>query len=271
MSYDVRDFERDVLARSRQVPVVVDFWAPWCGPCKTLGPVLERLATDAQGRWELVKVNTEENQDLAMAFEIRSIPAVKLFRDGEVADEFVGALPEAEIRRWLAKAIPSPAAGKVEAARALLAAGRRAEAAQLARSVITGESANQEARLVLAEAILFETPAQVAELLVGISDGSEGADRAETLRTLATLLGRGTAEGAWPEAPVRPRFIVGLRALKGGDFDTALAAFIEVVGRNKSYADGAAPAACKAIFRLLGIRHPIVEQHHRAFASALHS
>jgi putative thioredoxin len=92
MGYDVRDFEKDVRVRSRQVPVLVDFWAPWCGPCRTLGPVLERLAASAQGRWDLVKVNTEDNDELAKAFDVRSIPAVKLFHHGDVVDEFVGAL-----------------------------------------------------------------------------------------------------------------------------------------------------------------------------------
>lgn len=271
MGDDVRDFERDVIERSRQVPVVVDFWAPWCGPCKVLGPVLERLAAEANGRWELVKVNTEEHQDLAMAFDIRSIPAVKLFRDGDVVDEFVGALPEPEIRRWLAKAIPSPAAAQLDEARALLAAGRRAEAAKVARSALTAEPANLAARVLLAEAVLLEAPSETATLVADIHEGNEFADRAGALRTLASLLVRGADESAWPASPVRPWLAAGVQALKRGDFDTALRAFIEVVGRDKAYADGVAPAACKAIFQLLGIRHPIVEQHYRAFASALHS
>ncbi len=271
MGDDVRDFERNVIERSRQVPVVVDFWAPWCGPCKVLGPVLDRLAAEANGRWELVKVNTEEHQDLAMAFDIRSIPAVKLFRDGDVVDEFVGALPEPEIRRWLAKAIPSPAAAQLDEARALLAADRRAEAAKAARAVLATEPANMAARLLLAEAVLLESPSETASLLADLREGDEFADRAGALRTLAALLVQGTDESAWPPSLVRPRLVAGIQALARGDFDAALRALIEVVGRDKAYADGAAPAACKAIFQLLGVRHPIVEQHYRAFASALHS
>jgi putative thioredoxin len=110
MSHEARDFEAEVLERSKEVPVLAAFWAPWCGPCRTLGPVLERMATQAGSRWELVKINTEEHQDLAAAFNIASITAVNPFVDGKVANEFVGALPEREIRRFFEKALPSPSA-----------------------------------------------------------------------------------------------------------------------------------------------------------------
>src|SRR5512146_1797389 len=106
MESEVRDFNKDIIERSKTIPVLVDFWAEWCGPCRILGPVLEKLAVKYKNRFELVKVNTDKNQEIAARYGIRGIPNVKLFIDGKVADEFTGALPEPAVEQWLKKAIP---------------------------------------------------------------------------------------------------------------------------------------------------------------------
>src|SRR5512143_1403184 len=103
------DFNQNVLEASKQRPVVVDFWAPWCGPCKSLKPILEKLAAEYGGKFLLAKINSDENQELAARYAVRGIPSVKAFVDGEVVDEFSGALPEGEVRTFLDRLVPSPA------------------------------------------------------------------------------------------------------------------------------------------------------------------
>src|SRR6266480_6255255 len=111
MAYDVNEieFQQLVIERSREVPVVVDFWAEWCGPCRVLGPALEAAVEKRAGEVELVKLDTDRNPNLAMTYEIASIPAVKAFRDRQVVDEFIGAIPPARIERFLDGIAPSPA------------------------------------------------------------------------------------------------------------------------------------------------------------------
>lgn len=271
MSYDAQDFERQVIVRSKEVPVLADFWAPWCGPCRTLGPILEKLAAQANGRWELVKVNIEENEQLAMALNIASIPAVKLYVNGEVADQFVGALPEIEIRRFLDKALPSPAAKQLAEARHLVGQQKMNAATEILEPIVNAEPNNLEARVLLAQALLGIAPERIADLVAPIGPGSEFAETAASLKTLGRLAALPDGGVTLPEAKVRERYLAGAAALRAGDFAAALEAFVEVLERNKAYDESGAKEACKAIFQVLGRRHPLAERFFRAFSSALHS
>lgn len=271
MSYEVQNFEAQVVQRSKEVPVLVDFWAPWCGPCRTLGPVLERMAVQANGRWELVKVNTEEHQGLAGDYNIASIPAVKLFVNGKVKEEFVGALPEREIRRFLEQVLPSPSAPQLVEARRLVSEGANGQAAKLLEAVLTSDPTNLEARVLLAQSLLNTNSERIPLLLETIAPDSEFFDRASAIRTLARLAQAAKNPGTLPGGTVREEYLAGAAAVGSGDFGAALDALIHVLERNKGYDNGGAKEACKAIFQLLGMRHHLVERRFRAFSSALHS
>lgn len=271
MAREVANFEEDVLQRSQDVPVLVDFWAPWCGPCRVLGPIVERLAAEAAGRWQMVKVNTDQHPELAAQYGIRSIPSVKLFYQGKVVDEFVGALPESEIRRWLKRTLPSTHESTLTRARALIAEGAYTHAVALLNPVIEDEPEHDGARVLLAEALFSTDPARTQELLRPIRADSHVADKAEALQTLARFLERAVNPDAFPHDGVRERYLEAIRSLKARDYAAALEAFIEVIGREREYDHGGAREACKAIFQYLGLRHPVADRYYNAFANALYS
>ena len=271
MNYEVSDFNAEVVEQSHSIPVLVDFWAEWCGPCKVLGPVIESLADRHQDRWKLVKVNTEIHQDIATQYGIQGIPNVKLFVDGEVKDEFTGALPEPMIEQWLKKALPSPLAGQLEEALRLFEAGETDTSRELLNRILASEPDNEQAAVILARTCLDEDPARCHELLKSIEPGSELHDSAIVLRTVAGLYQYLDAPDSLAEDPVKSDYIQAIGHLKEGDHGRALQYFIKVLEKNRVYDDDGARRSCVAIFGLLGEGHPTTREYRRAFSNALYA
>ncbi len=270
-AYDVDDFQSQVIERSRQVPVMVDFWAEWCGPCRMLGPVLERLAGDAGGRWELAKVDTEAHQDIAVQYGIRSIPAVKMFVDGEVVDEFTGALPEPQIRAWLDRVVPSGWAAQTAQAQELAAAGEQVQAAALLEEVLEAEPTDETALFALARLLLWDEAERARTLVEDVGSGSDRVEEAEGIRRIADLFATLDDPESLPQLPARTTYLAAIAALRTRDVATALDGFISVLGTDRSLDDDGARKACLALFQLLGDDDPVIRQYRPAFANALYS
>jgi len=260
------DFQNDVIEQSNFIPVLVDFWAPWCGPCRTLAPVLESLAERHADKWKLVKVNTEELPDIASRYGVRGIPNVKLFSHGEVIDEFTGALPEYQIEQWLKKALPSQWAEQVQRASAEMADGNEAGAVTLLEEVLANEPDNSKAAAMLIRLILFSRPDEALRLAEPLEGEPEYADLSEAVRTLGILLVR--PAGELPDGDSKEAYGLAIESLRAGELDSALDRFIGVLREDRYYDDDGSRKACIAIFRLLGEEHDITMKYRRTFDRA---
>lgn len=273
MSYDMQDFQTDVLEQSQQIPILVDFWADWCAPCKVLGPVLENLAKQNQDRWKLVKVNTEHFPEIAGHFGIRSIPNVKLFVEGQIVDEFSGALPEHAIVEWLQKAIPSPRNDQLEQAKMLLAAQQIPQAKQRLQTVIQADPEEEEARVLLAQITIYSDNPREQEdalaLVQGIENDSKLVQIAESIQWFGKLF-QANYQKQLPENPIKPTFLAGLHCLQKQQFSEALEHFIEVIRKERGYAAEGARKTCIAIFKYLGEGHEISKKYRPIFSSAFY-
>ncbi len=240
---DQASFERDVIERSHEVPVVVDFWAEWCGPCRALGPVIEKAVGERDGRVELVKVDTDANQALAQSFQIQGIPAVKAFRDGKVVAEFTGAQPKPAVERFLDSLLPSAADGLVEVA----------DEASLRRALEL-EPGRGDAAIAL------------ARLLVDAGD-DEGA-----LEVLGNVAGSFAADGL--AARIRARGDAELEAafaaLDDGDTERGLDALIESIRDTDGERRDELRRIVVGELDELGVEHPLARQTRRKLATALY-
>jgi putative thioredoxin len=240
-------FEREVIERSKQVPVVVDFWAEWCAPCRTLGPMIENAVVSRNGDVVLAKVDIDANQGLAQRYGIRGIPAVKAFRDGEVVDEFTGAIPQRQVERFIDNVVPSEAD-------ALVAEGDE----QSLRRALELEPGNPAAATALARLLLERGETQQALELV---EGIEGDFGAEGLAARAQLQLSGSGD---------PQLGDALAALADGDHERALEGLASALEGADEDTREQIRKLMVGLFAELGADHPLSKTYRRRLAAALY-
>ncbi len=262
-------FATAVVEESRRRTVVVDFWAPWCGPCRAIGPVLERLAAQAGGKWLLAKVNVDDDQAAARDYGIQSIPAVKAFRDGRVVDEFLGAIPETQLRAWLKKLVPSRADEAADSAVKAIASGDRERGRELALTALEHDGRHAVALLLLAELELAEGRLAEAVARLGLllpADLDKHAAKVARLRLAASRpasseLGsiRARAEANPDDAEAQLSW--GRALLASGEHRQALERFLELVKKHRREGPGdEARKAMLAAFEAIGSRSELAEE-----------
>jgi putative thioredoxin len=276
MDVTTATFEREVVQASHAAPVVVDFWAPWCGPCRALTPVLEKLEREYAGRFKLAKINSDENQDLAAAFAVRSIPSVIGFAGGRPAAQFLGALPESQVRAFIERLLPSPSEIEWARAAALKAAGDAAAAGAALRKALDLDPANDPARLDLAALLIDAGQSEEAErLLAEVKPDADLDARLEALRAAASFARPGTGESelkARLEANAADhdsRLALARRYAGGKRYREALDELLEIVRRDKNWRDGEARRQVLNIFNLAQDQ-ALVAEYRRKLATALY-
>ena len=272
-------FERDVLQASQKVPVLVDFWAPWCAPCRALKPILEKLSGEYQGKFLLAKVDSDEHPQLSARFGVRGIPNVKAFVDGKLADEFTGALPESGVRAFIDRLIPTPGEKLRRTARVLVTQGACDEAERHLRSALDLEPANHAVRLDLVELLLANNSHAEADAMFAPIPERERDERADRLYSVLAFWKKSQQLPAIEELEAKlaanpddlPSLLaLGERLVADKRFEPALASLLEVVRKDRGTLRTSARKLMVEVFNLAQDQAGLVIQYRKLLAGALY-
>ncbi len=255
------DFQKEVIEASFQKPVVVDFWAEWCGPCRFLGPVIEELAQEAQGRWKLVKVNTEEQPDIAAQFQIRGIPNLKIFYKGQVVSELSGALPKPQLQKWLEENLPDER--KKELKRLLLNIEEGTNTISDLEAFIKNHPDIEEAKAELVKKIWISDLEKAYQNVNGLSFKYE--DLKNDIETLRNFL-----SSDFNDKSVQQYLTEAREALQEQNIEKTLDLLIQSIMIDKKCCEEIARKTVIAIFHLLGESHELTQKYRRKFSMALY-
>jgi putative thioredoxin len=263
------DFEYEVIAYSNQVPVLVDFWAEWCRPCKTLTPLLEKLAQDAQGSYRLAKVDVDDNPNLALRYNVRSIPNVKAFRDGQVVSEFLGLQPEPRVREFIRNLAPSQIDLLLEKGQSQLESMSWQDAGSSFRQFLVKSPNHPAGLLGLLKSCLMLGDYSDAKLIIDDFPASPEYSHMELLLPLYGILTDKNSDPATNDEPLYATFHNALRLIKRGNLAAAMDGLIDILRQDKHFFNDGVRKVLLSLFELLGDNHPLTVAYRRELAMVL--
>jgi len=267
-----QDFTKTVVERSHEVPVLVDFWAPWCAPCRTLGPLLEKLAEESAGRFLLAKVNVDENQQLAYALQIRSIPAVKLIMDGKLKDEFMGAYPEPMVKEFLEHNLPSAQDLEAKEGVGLLKSGQTESAQKMFEETLSNDPKNAKALVGLGLIKIDQGDLEGSRELLGrIEEQDDIRHELAALRAKVYLTENAAQGNGTPQGEMDRKFAQACRDALQGRFDASLSAFLEIAKQDRKFRDDGGRKGMVAVFAVLPPDSPLVRDYRSKLSLVLFS
>jgi len=276
----MQNFQNLVLEKSINKPVLVDFWADWCQPCQTIMPMLAKLAEEYDGKFELAKVNADEEQELAAHFGIKSLPTMKLFYQGQIVDERLGAVPESEIRAMIDKHIVSESDQLIQAAMMAYQQGHTEQALEVLNSALAKDPDNAELKVTIAQMVYREGDSESAlALLDSLDDESSKLDNAIKLRAeinlaaqLAGLPDLGEIEQRLAQNPNDLEALLqkSRHLTAQGDYDNAMECLLTIMRTDRGFEDDAGRTSLLELFDMLGGEHPSVQKYRRKLFNLLH-
>lgn len=263
-------FEYEVIAFSKNKPVLVDFWAEWCRPCKTLGPLLEKLVDEENGTLRLAKVNIDRNPNLAMQFSVRSIPTVKVFTNGRISNEFTGLLPENQIRVFINKlSPPSPFELDLSRAQSMLLSHNWHNAETNLRAILSENADTPAAIIGLAKSLLAQDKAKEALGLLNEILSTREINQVEILKPYANALINYHGEKLPGESNLDAIFYNSIRLASQGKFPMALDGFLDILRKDKGYRGKIAQKVILSILEIMGEEDPETRTYRAELASVL--